>query len=992
MNNFPTGTVSFLFTDIEGSTRLAREHPDEWEALQKAHHAILRTSMEAHDGTVFHVVGDAFCVAFHTARNAIDAAIQAQRSLQQEEWGATHVKVRMGLHTGAADWVENDYRGYLTLALVQRVMAAAHGGQVLLSNACAAQVRDQLKDGVNLRDMQENRLKGILNPEHLWQVIAPGLQQDFPPLISLNTIPNNLPLQMTSFIGREKEIKEIMQALQHNRLVTLTGSGGTGKTRLSLRVAEEMLETFKDGAWFVELAPLSDPTLVTGTVANLFGVREESGRPLVSTLTDWLKERDLLIILDNCEHLIDACAQFTEGVLHNTPRVHILTSSREALGVPGELAWRVPSLATPDPKTTIHDVKQLEGFAAVQLFIERATFANRAFALNAASAGTAAQICTRLDGIPLAIELAAARIKVLNVEQIAERLNDRFRLLTGGSRTALPRQQTLRAMIDWSYDLLAESERLLLRRLAVFAGGWTLGLAEQSCCDERIDQYNILDMLGRLVDKSLVVVAEGKTETRYRMLETVRQYAREKLFESGEGEQARDRQLQAFIDLVEKGEPEIRGLNQLAWLDRLDEEIDNLRTALEWAQERNKDSFLRLASALWRFWDVRGHIADLEWLPQALAATEGQQTVLRARALGRACYVVLNHGDPHQKRRDWAKEAEILSRSLDDKPGLAMALGMQGCIETDPDKGLALLDKALSLNREIGDHWGAGGAFYGQAGLLMNQNDLASAKLLFEQGLMEARQSGDLRRVNFGLGILGWVALAQGEAVNAEKWFREAHEVALEIRDNPNIFGFHVGITAVKLFLEDYASARDLNSEDFKLAQIDKKYISDALWYSAMIDIAQGKLPHAIEQLEESLLIAEKTSLPAYMGDMTYWLGEAFRRKWDLTGAGIKYREALPIYQKEQLEYGYCLCLEGLGMLAIDQGQAARGVRLLGAREKLRTSVNVWDHFPFITREREAHIASASAQLGEDAFNQAWAEGKAMSKEDALNYAGEEMQ
>ena len=988
--HLPSGTVTFLFTDIESSTGLAREHPDQWEALQARHHDILQSAVELHDGTNFHIVGDAFCVAFDNARNGINAAIAVQRDLQKEDWGEMQIKVRMGLHTGAAERIENDYRGYLTLALVQRVMSAAHGGQILLSNACAALIRDQMPDGISLRDMQESRLKGILNPEHLWQVIAPDLQQDFPPLSSLNTISNNLPLQMTSFIGREKEVGQIKDAIHQNRLVTLTGSGGTGKTRLSLRVAEEILESFKDGAWFIELAPVSSPALVTGTVANVLGVREETGRSLNTTLTDWLKDREILIILDNCEHLIEACAQFAEAVLHNTLKVRLLASSREALGIPGELSWRVPSLSTPDPKIKIMDVKQLEGFAAVRLFIERATFANRDFAINTASAGTAAQICTRLDGIPLAIELAAARIKVLNVEQIAERLNDRFRLLTGGSRTALPRQQTLRAMIDWSYDLLAESERLLLHRLAVFAGGWNLELAEQTCCDERIDQYNILDMLGRLVDKSLVVVAEGKTETRYRMLETVRQYAREKLFESGEGEKARDRHLQAFIDLAEKAEPEIRSFDQLTWLDRLDEEIDNLRSALEWARERERESFLRLASALWRFWDIRGHIADLEWLPQALTATEGLQTVLRARALGRACYVAGNHGDP-QRGRIWAKEAEILSRALDDKPGLAMALGMQGNSEPDYVQGRALLDQALILLKETGDHWGAGGALYSRAGSFLNQNDLASAKSFFEQGLHEARDSGDKRRIDFGLGSLGWVAIAEGDAVQAEKWFREALAVAQEIRDSPNIFWFHIGITLSKLFFEDYEGAKELIAEDFRLAQISKAYMSQTFLSSAWIDLVQGNASAAIKQLEEGLLLAKQTTDLYLNTNLIFWLGEASRRKGDFAQAGIKYIEALAMYLQEKLAFGYCVCFEGIGMLAIDLGQASRGARLLGARETLRASEYLMDNIPFMVRERDSHIASARQQLGEEAFNRAWAEGATLSTEEALKYALEKV-
>ena len=485
----PTGTVTFLFTDIEGSTKLAQQHPAEWESARQRHHAILREATEAHQGYVFQVIGDAFCVAFPTASDALQAALDAQRALQAEAWGETPIRVRMGLHTGAADARDGDYHGYLTLAHVQRVMSTAYGGQTLVSNATASLLSGQLPDGAALRDMGEHRLKGLLNPEHLWQWSPPDLPQDFPPLQSLNAIPNNLPIQVTSFVGRERELAELQRLLTTTRLLTLTGSGGTGKTRLSLQVAAEVLDNFKDGVWFVELAPLADPALVPQTVATVLGVREEPGRPLLATLIDWLRPKQLLLILDNCEHLIDACARLADAVLHAGRETQILASSREALGIAGETAYRVPSLECPNAAQASQEtVEQLTQYAAVQLFIERATQSLTTFTVTNANAPAVAQICYRLDGIPLAIELAAARVRGLSVEQIAARLDDSFQLLTGGSRTALPRQQTLRALIDWSYNLLSEPEQRLLQRLSVFAGGWTLEAAEAVGAGEGIEQ------------------------------------------------------------------------------------------------------------------------------------------------------------------------------------------------------------------------------------------------------------------------------------------------------------------------------------------------------------------------------------------------------------------------------------------------------------------------------------------------------------------------
>jgi predicted ATPase/DNA-binding XRE family transcriptional regulator len=794
----------------------------------------------------------------------------------------------------------------------------------------------------------------------------------------------NLPACLTTFIGRKKEQAVILGLITKHRLVTLTGAGGVGKTRLSLKVGELALGDFANGIWLVELASLSDPALLPQSIAALFGVTAQSNACITESLIHFLRAKSTLLILDNCEHLLDACAQLTGILLKNCPNLKILTTSREPLGITGEAVYRVPSLGLPDIQQVLEKIREYE---SVRLFVERAQLAQTDLSLTMENASSIVQICCRLDGIPLAIELAAARVNMFSTEQIAGKLNESFNLLTGGSRIALPRQQTLRALIDWSYDLLSESERLLLLRLAVFAGGWTLELAEQVCSDERISQHEVLDMVGRLLDKSLVVIVEGGMGTRYRMLETVRQYAREKLFELGEEEKTRDQHLKAFTKLAEKAEPEIRSSNQLIWLDRLDEEINNLRAALEWAQERDDESFLRLASALWRFWIVRGYVADLEWLPKALDATKDLQTILRARALGRASYISSNYVDL-QRGRIWAKEAEILSRALGDKPGLAMALTQQGDLETNYAQGLALLEQALTLTREIGDQWWAEGILMSRAGLFLNRNDLASARSIFEHALKESRSSGDKVRISFVLMRLGLVALAQGDVVQAEKLFREALTVAQIIRVNTNIWESHWGIIVTKIFLEDYPAAKEMITEDFRFAEIDKACLGETYLASGWIDLAQGDVSRAIEQMKEGLILAKQTTDQYTTADLTFWMGEALRRKGDFAQAIAGYKDTVAIYQEEKIDDGYCcLCLEGLGMLAIDRGQAVRGARLLGARERLRASGFTRDFFPFMVRERELHIAAAREQLGEDTFCQVWAEGKAMSTEDALKFA-----
>src|SRR5215213_9383794 len=513
MNKLPSGTVTFLFTDIEGSTRLAQEYPDQWEALRARHDTLVRSAMDAYNGYVFQIVGDAFCVAFHSASDALNAALNAQWLLQNEPWSPAPVSVRMGLHTGAAQLNHTSdqiiYLGYRTLVLTQRIMSAGHGGQVLISRATYELVRDSLPADTELLDLGERRLKDLLRPEHLYQLNASGLLTAFPPLKTLDAFLNNLPVQLTSFIGRENEIAEIKQELKIHHLVTLTGPGGTGKTRLSLQVAADLLDLFPHGVWFIELAPLTDPDLIPQSILSAIGISEQPGKRPLGLLREYLREKKSLIVLDNCEHLLEASANVANVLLNSAPGLKVLASSREALGVKGEVSYLVPSLSLPDIKN-LPVIEQLSQYEAVRLFIDRALLVAPHFVVDKDNAPHIAQICHRLDGIPLAIELAVARIKMLSVEQISKRLDDRFRLLTGGARTALPRQQTLRALIDWSYDILSENERLLLQRLSVFAGGWTLEAAEEICAGDGIETHEVLDLLTQLINKSLVVViAEG---------------------------------------------------------------------------------------------------------------------------------------------------------------------------------------------------------------------------------------------------------------------------------------------------------------------------------------------------------------------------------------------------------------------------------------------------------------------------------------------------
>ncbi|HKY50325.1 MAG TPA: adenylate/guanylate cyclase domain-containing protein, partial [Candidatus Limnocylindria bacterium] len=615
----PTGTVTFLFTDIEGSTRLWQVYPTAMKEALARHHALLQHAVDSHDGYLFQIVGDAICAAFRSAADGLGAALTAQHALARESWGQTGpLRVRMALHTGFADvrageYKSGEYASGLTLSRTSRLLSAGHGGQILLSHATEELVRDDLPPTVGLRDLGERRLRDLIRAERIFQAVDPGLPSEFPPLKTLDATPNNLPIQVTSFVGREREIRDVTGLLKDTRLLTLLGPGGTGKTRLSLQVAANLIDGYADGVWFVEFAPLYDPELVPQAVASTLGVREEPGRPALTTLSEYLRRRTVLLILDNCEHLIDACARLADALLRSCPGVNVLTSSREALGTAGEVTYRVPSLSLPDPRQ-LPSLERLADYEAVRLLVERASAVKPGFKITDANAAAAVQICQRLDGIPLAIELAAARLKDLSPREIAAHLDERFRLLTAGSRTAMPRHQTLRGLIDWSYELLPEFERALLRRVSVFAGGWHLAAAEAVDPDA-------LDLLGRLVDKSLVVADEEDGETRYGLLETIRQYGLEKLRETSDEPMVRDRHRDFYVALVESSAPNLQGPDQATWLARLETEHDNVRAALRWSLEGgNVEAAFRLGAALDSFWDTRGHISEgRQWIEQIVA-------------------------------------------------------------------------------------------------------------------------------------------------------------------------------------------------------------------------------------------------------------------------------------------------------------------------------------------------------------------------------------
>jgi predicted ATPase/class 3 adenylate cyclase len=794
MRELPTGTITFLFSDIEGSSRKWEQQPDAMRLALSTHDRLLREAFESSGGSIFKTVGDAFCVAFDTVQDALAGALQAQRALHTTHWeGIDALKVRMALHTGAAEQRDGDYFGQ-TLNRVSRILSAAHGGQVLLSLPTEELVRDHLPFGVQLRQLGEHRLRDLARPEHLFQLVAADLPSHFPALRSLESVPNNLPVQLTSFIGREREMSEVKRLLASTRLFTLTGSGGTGKTRLSLQVAAEILDSFPDGVWLVEFATIDDATLVVETVAAALEIRQEADRPLASTLTTFLRNRHLLLIFDNCEHVVAACARLAETLLRACPHLRILASSREPLGIAGETAWPLPPLSLPDHWRELAEgpdaLERLTQYEAVRLFIDRATIVRPAFQLTNENVPTVARICWRLDGIPLAIELAAARVRVLTLDQIVERLDDRFHLLTTGSRTAVPRQQTLRSLIDWSYDLLTEPERTLLRRLSVFARGRTLEAIEAVCSGGGLESFEIIDLLTQLVDKSLVNVEKSPaTGARYFVLESIWDYSHEKLAEAGEASIYRERHLDYFLRFAEETAPKLRGPAQREWLARFEADDINLRFAVETSEELPGlvEKGLRILTAAQRFIEVRGLFKETRDVFARLLAhpDAAPRNAVRARALAAAARLAWV-GDDTTASGALHEEALAIFRELGDFTGVAVTLadlGFHALDARDLPRAHTYFDEATALEKSLGDPRLSAHVRHPRAVLAAAEGDFAQALALEQESVTIFRQLGDAWLALVGCWSLGMNATALGHFDEARTAFEQCLTGGLELEN-----------------------------------------------------------------------------------------------------------------------------------------------------------------------------------------------------------------
>jgi predicted ATPase/class 3 adenylate cyclase len=961
MATAPSGTVTFLFTDIEGSTKRWEAFPAAMREAVHRHDRLMRGAIEAADGHVFKTVGDAFCAVFATPIGAVSAAIAAQRALLEQDWSAVDgLFVRMSLHSGVADERDNDYFGP-AVNRVARLLSAAHGRQILLSGVTQALVSDHLSSEVHLIDLGSHRLKDLGRSEQVFQLAHPDLPTDFPAVVGLASFPNNLPLQLTSFVGREVELTRVKALLTSVRMLTLTGFGGSGKTRLALQAALEQIEHYPDGVWWVGLAPIRDDGQVAGSIASSLGLREERGRTVEDTVVDHLRPRQMLLLLDNCEHLLDACRNLVTRLLLAAPGCHFLATSREGLGVSGETVWSVPPLRLPQAigrqRAAAADLAALAASESVQLFLDRASSVKPDFALTADNAPAVVEICRRLDANPLAIELAATRVRAMTPQQIAERLEQRFRLLTGGSRSALPQQQTLRAALDWSHDLLDDRERRLFRRLSVFAGGWLLEAAEAVCADrdgetvagEPIADWDVLDLASQLIAKSLVNV-DDEAGMRHWMQQTVREYAAEQLAAAGEQEALARRHALQCLSLAEAAEAELAGPGMGEALLRLDRERANLLSALAWsASGGDVELALRLGGALWRYWYLRGRQAEgresLERVLEAAQARGIPDSPVLAKAFHGAGTLATFQGD-YPAARAWLEKALALWRALGDEAAAFRSLNNLAIVTHEHGDYVAarcMVQECMEAMLRTGDQAALAQTYVNAGTVALEMGDLDDAEAGFRKGLAIHEGLSDPPRVAQALRQLGATALERGNLEEARRRVDEAMPISRELGDSPGI------AECLSLLSEiahregdpERALARAGEWLDLEREAGDPWGIAMALGTRGTIATDAGDDSAALADLTESLRLLDAIGYRRGQASALNGLGRLALRRGDLGEARQLMGRALGLRRSMGSPLHLLDSLETILELGARTSEALDVARLAGASAALRQGLGV---------------------------------------------------
>ncbi|WP_234834679.1 helix-turn-helix transcriptional regulator [Mycolicibacterium stellerae] len=1006
MSELPTGTVTLLLADVEGSTRLWQTQPDEMTAAVARLDTALVELLVAHGGVrpVEQGEGDSFVAAFARASDAVACALDLQRA------PLAPIRLRIGVHTGQVQLRdEGNYIGP-TINRTARLRDLAHGGQTVLSGAAEQLVADWLPGDAWLSDLGSVELRDLPRPERVTQLCHPDLRNEFPPLrVAKSADEQRLPAQLTSFVGRVTQIAEIRTLLADNRIVTLTGAGGAGKTRLAIQVAAGIAAEYRDGVSYVDLAPVTHEAVVPVAVARALGLPDQPGRSTMETLTKFVGDSSMLVVLDNCEHLLDAAATLSADLLAACPALQILATSRESTGVPGEVTFQVPSLSLADE--------------AIELFVDRARRVRPEFTIAADNAPAVTEICKRLDGMPLAIELAAARVRALSLEEILGGLHDRFRLLTGGARTAVRRQQTLRASVDWSHALLTETERILFRRLAVFLGGFDLDAAQAVAGDAEVERYQILDQLALLVDKSLVIAENTSGRTRYRLLETVRQYAQEKLGESGEAEAVRSRHRDHYTALAALLDAPARTDYQHL-IEQADQEMDNLRNSFGWSIEAGDlGNALEMACSLQPLWVSRGRIQEgLEWFEAAF--TDGEPPIglapdVRTRAL--ADRAVLYAWVADYRLAD-AEEALACARELDDPALLLRALTACGSSAVyDPEVAGRYFTEAIGMARNLSDHWRLSQILGQQAQVAFVAGDPMAVRAAAEEGRDLADTIGDGFNSRQCRWRLAGAYLFEGDLTRAIAEYRAVeadadadHDVMSQVTALmilPHALAFHGEAGAARLAAESaieaatelggvYLGGIYISLMTSHLAAGDIALASDAAdagWshlsnlhgtasinsvYIAQLNLARGDLAAAQRRADDAVA--------ATAGWIRGWALTIRARieieQRELEQAERDAYEALACFSDLKAYLGASNTFEYLADIAGSSGSHREAARLFGAADGIRRRTGEI-RLPFYQADYDASVESLRNAMGNSDFNAAWAEGAALSTEEAIAYA-----
>ncbi|HAY33538.1 MAG TPA: tetratricopeptide repeat protein [Ignavibacteria bacterium] len=972
MNKIPDGNVTFLFTDIEGSTKLSQEFPDKLQTSLDKHHAILRNVFESYSGQIFEIVGDGFCCAFQNADDAVRAAVQVQSDLTNANWDDAVIKIRIGIHTGEAQWNGVQYLGYITLAKTARIMSAAYGGQILISEDTYKSLKllkdpktqtidsgdlpsevNMNFDKISFRDLGERRLKDVYQPVRLFQIIFPGLHEEFPPIKTLDARPNNLPFQISNFIGRKNELKQIKNLLFQSRLVTLTGMGGSGKSRLALETGADMIDDFANGVWFAELAGLLNKSFLVHEIISAVGAQEVNKEFPEDTLISFLKNKETLIILDNCEHVVSECSRISEKLLSACPGLKIIATSREALKCYGEVVYKVPSLSFPDKKKS-HSAGDIINFESVKLFYNRAVAHNQDFSVNEKNAPAVSEICVMLDGNPLAIELAASFIKIFSPEEILDRLCDRFSLFSSSRKTAFRRNQSLFEMIEWSYELLNGEEKILISRLSLFSGSWTLEAAEYICSDKKINKNNILELINSLIDKSFIGTVETGFDNRYAILQIIRHFGLKKLDETEDKSEIQKKYYGYYLKIAQEYDLKLTKSTDKNLLDMFERDIDNFRQAINLSMNSDPVTAIKIAVAMCNFWVMRGYYLEaFNTLKRVLKKCKGTEDNLRAKLLSNAGYFACERGE--------FRIAKLF------------------------------LNKSLKLYKKANNESDTAAPLITLGLLKFYNNEFEEAKVIYEKVLLISRRSNSKKEQVNSLVILALIESKVKNYDKSVKLFQESLILSRKLKDKYTTARILTNLASIEHYNSNFKKADLFYEESLNILRKlgDNQGIAHTLANLANNAFKMNDLEKSKTLNEECLVISRKFDYKNTMMVSIMRLAELSGLNNDLQAAANYYIEYLSLFRTSDGKENLASCLYELGLISIAQKNHRRAVKLLSAAEKLFNTEGIKPD-DIRNKNFQKFFDTLKKITGEDIFEYEFEYAKQLTFDEIIEFAAED--